>query len=105
MAIIGRTRFALRGIRFDEGEEGDEPAESETESNVEESAAAKVEILNAQLAERDATIVALQGEITAAKAANYDLLMQIPGSAPAAPETPADDDETDIDVDDLFGED
>jgi len=88
----------------DEGETTDETPANDTTPDVEDSAAAKVEVLMAELAAKDATIADLTAQVTAAKAANYDLLMQIPGTTPATPE-PDESDETDVDIDDLFGED
>lgn len=67
---------------------------------------AKIAELTGVIAERDAAIASLTADITIAKAANYDLLMN--GAAEAAadnePATP-DDDPENVDVDDFFGED
>lgn len=64
---------------------------------------AKIETLNATIAERDAALVASAAELTAAKAANYDLLMAVPGTAEVVPDEVSD--ETDTDISDLFGKD
>lgn len=64
---------------------------------------AKISELTASLAERDASLSGLTADLTASKAANYDLLI----SGPRVPETQViqnDDNfaDTDIDIDDLF---
>jgi len=104
LAIIGRTLHDLRGLRFDEGEEGNEPAPEETAPEVPDTSAyeAKIAELTATIAERDAAIADLGTQVTAAKSHNYDLLMQIgtPNEEIAA-DTGVDDS---FDIDDLFGE-
>lgn len=69
---------------------------------------AKIAELTSTIGERDASIADLNGQLAAAKAANYDLL--IAAGSPAEPEpleeeTGADDDGTDVSIDDLFGKD
>jgi hypothetical protein len=64
---------------------------------------AKIDELTLALADRDVIVADLSAQVVAAKAANYDLLMQIPGTAPV--EEVEETDDSDIDVSDLFGED
>lgn len=70
---------------------------------------AKIVELTGIIAERDLVIADLTGQVTATKAANYDLLMAAPmtgdvvtDDASNKDETP---DETDVDFSDLFGKD
>jgi hypothetical protein len=83
-ARIGVSLFELRGIRFIEGEDG---GASDTENNDTENETETVDIsvyeakiaeLNQAIADRDAQIATLTAEVTAAKAANYDLLNTSP---------------------------
>lgn len=62
---------------------------------------AKIAELNSTLAERDATIATKDAEISAAKVANYDLLMSVPGDAEAAADV-KDDESKRPTLDDLF---
>lgn len=113
LALIGRTLNDLRGIRFVEGEDGGAPAADETPTGEtapdtgthdESVCAAKITQLEtdnaALIAENEALVAAHATELTAQKAANYDLLQQIPSDAPATAAIV--DDESDVDIDDLF---
>lgn len=95
-----------RGIKMSENDTATEPVDdaSSVAETVDVSAyEAKIETLNATIAERDATILASAAELTASKAANYDLLMAVPGTAEVVPDEVSD--ESDTDISDLFGKD
>lgn len=111
MAVIGRTVFALRGIRFEEGENGDDPVVVDTTDVVEPVDTsvfeAKIAELTAALAAKEVELAAKDAELIAAKAVNYDLLMATPVE-PDTMDDPADGesgDDADITIDDLFGKD
>jgi hypothetical protein len=68
---------------------------------------AKIEELNGTIAERDSAIVAANADVTAQKAKNFDLAMQIPGTTVNTgsvldPETDPEIDPATISIDDLF---
>lgn len=115
LALIGRTLTDLRGIRFVEGAEGSAPAdetptgtETYTGTHDESVCAAKIvqlETDNAALVAENAALVAdHDAAMTKQKAANYDLLQQIPGEESAAPVVD-ESVESDVDIDDLFKKD
>lgn len=63
---------------------------------------AKILELTGVIESSNATISALQAEVNAAKAANYDLLMALPANDGETVEVDANEVEPDIDIDDLF---
>ena len=63
---------------------------------------AKISELNGVIAELGTTITALTADLTAAKAANYDLLMTPPGTAEPDSVESVGEDDSDTDIDDLF---
>jgi hypothetical protein len=102
------SKFQLRGIRLLEGEEGAGSVVDDTTPDIESpdlsTYQAKIDELTTVIADRDAVIADLTLQVTAAKAANYDLLMQVPGNETVT-EDVDESDEVDVDVDDLFGDD
>ena len=109
LAILGRTRHALMGIRYAEGEDVDpdanpvvEPEETGPDLATLE---AKIADLTSQLEAANATIAEKEAAIIATKAMNYDLLMATSKDEnPDNPEPEIDDGE-DPDVGDFFGSD
>ena len=65
---------------------------------------AKIAELESAVADRDNVIIAKDAEITAAKAANYDLLMSVPSDTDDTNVIVDDSDES-VDYSDLFGKD
>lgn len=68
---------------------------------------AKIESLTADLTAKDVEISTLSAELKATKSANYDLIMAAPGNSDSVESTLTNpiDDETDVDISDLFGKD
>lgn len=101
MAVIGRPSYALKGIRFAEGEQGDDPADPPADPPADaepvgeidttppdvSAYAAKIAELTAALAEAESVNATLTAELNAAKAHNYDLLISLPGSEPDITDT------------------
>jgi hypothetical protein len=63
---------------------------------------AKIASVETALADKDATITKLNGDLTTAKSHNYDLLLQVPKTVEE--DTKPLDGETSINIDDLFGD-
>lgn len=80
-------------------DESVEPVETDVSAYV-----AKISQLESALAEKDAAIADLGNQLTAAKAANYDLLMNPPIPDTNVEDETSDSDDTDVDIDDLFGD-
>lgn len=81
------------------------PDDEETDENkpVETSVyEAKIAELNAKIAEENARAVALESELNAAKAANYDLLMATPAETAVIDDVESNDVDDIVDIDDLF---
>lgn len=86
--------------------------EVETDTEVEtgpdsEAYEAKIAELASQLESSNAKVSELETMLTAAKAANYDLLVSVAGNTDDTlnGDTGVTDDDADVDVDDLFGDD
>lgn len=63
---------------------------------------AKIAELTAKIAEESARAVALESELNAAKAANYDLLMATPAETAVTDDAESNDADDIVDIDDLF---
>lgn len=118
MAVIGRTVNAMRGLRYEEGEDDtDQIADPQggtvvSVNDLSEQIStrdAKIAELTAEIESLGNTIVERDAEIVSWKAKNYDLVLQIPATSTIEDVEDNDDiGDSDIDLDndeDLFGKD
>lgn len=114
MAVIGRSVNAMRGLRFEEGEDDIDANDDNQRVILENDLVSQIATRDAKITElteaitsRDELIAARDAEIIDWKAKNYDLTLQIPASTDSGDVVEGDDTRV-IDYDnddDLFGED